>query len=40
MRIVHIEPREVEITNPKKSKIKYWTYVISGYENFIDSNEE
>lgn len=33
--IVHIEPREVVITNRKKAKIKYWTYAISGYESFI-----
>jgi integrase len=37
---VYIEPKEVILTNRKMSKIKYWTYVISGYENFIDSNEE
>jgi len=38
--IVHIEPREVEITNPKMSKIKYLTYVISGYENFIECDDD
>ena len=31
---VHIEPREVEITNQRNKKIKYWTYAIKDYENF------
>jgi integrase len=38
--IVHIIPKEVEITNQKKSKIKYWTWAIDGYENFIDYDDD
>jgi hypothetical protein len=37
--IVHIEPTEVEITNQRKVKIKYFTYCVAGYENFIDFND-
>jgi integrase len=38
--VVYIEPKEVEITNQRKVKIKYWTYAVVGYENFIDIAEE
>ena len=38
--IVHIEPKEVTITNQRKVGIKYWTYAVLGYENFIDLGEE
>jgi integrase len=34
--ILYLEEKEVELTNAKNAKIKYWTYVIQGYENFID----
>jgi integrase len=37
--IVHFTPKEVEITNHWKSKIKYWTWVIDGYENFLEYDE-
>lgn len=36
---VYIEPREVELTNRRRKKMKYWTYVISDYENFIDYDD-
>ena len=34
--IVYIEPKEVEITNQRKTKVKYFTYCVAGYDNFID----
>jgi hypothetical protein len=34
--IVHIEPKEVEMTNSRGVIIKYWTYAVAGYENFLD----
>lgn len=37
--IVYIEPKEVEIINNHKSKIKYWTYAVVGYDNFIEYEE-
>jgi hypothetical protein len=38
--IVHIEPKEVELTNSRKVKMKYFAYCISGYENFLDYEED
>ena len=38
--IVHIEPKEVELTNQRYKKVKYWTWIICDYENFIDCEEE
>lgn len=38
--VLYIEPKEVEITNQRKTKVKYWTYAISGYDNFIEVDEE
>jgi integrase len=35
-RITRLEPKEVEITNHWKSKIKYWTWVVKGFEDFTD----
>jgi hypothetical protein len=32
--IAHIEPRQVEITTRRKTKVKYWTYVFSKHQNF------
>jgi len=37
---VYIEPCEVEITNQRKVKNKYWTYAVLGYDNFIDYDGE
>jgi integrase len=34
--ILYLEQKEVEITNAKGEKVKYWTNVIQGYENFIE----
>jgi hypothetical protein len=34
--ILHIEPKQIEKTNIQNVKITYWTYAITGYENFID----
>jgi integrase len=36
---VFIERKEVEMTNQRKVKIKYWTWVIIGYENLIDYDD-
>jgi uncharacterized protein YccT (UPF0319 family) len=36
--VVHIIPKEIESTNSRKVKVKYWTYAVVGYENFIDYN--
>jgi integrase len=38
--VVYIEPKEVEITNQRKTKVKYFSWVISGYQNFIDVDED
>jgi integrase len=37
---LHIIPKEVEITNSRKMKQTYWTYVVSGYQNFLDYDDE
>jgi hypothetical protein len=38
--VLHLEQREVEITNARKQKMKYWTWVVAGYENFVDYDEK
>ena len=38
--IVFIEPKEVELINYHKSKIKYWTYAVVGYVNFENYEDE
>jgi len=37
---VLVDSKEIELTNPKNSKIKYWTWVICGYESIIDYEGE
>jgi integrase len=34
--VLHIEPKEVELTDSRRMKQTYWTYCISGYQNFLD----
>jgi integrase len=34
--ILYLEEKEVELTNAKGEKVKYWTTAIKGYENFIE----
>jgi integrase len=38
--ILYLEEKEVELTNAKGEKVKYWTHAIKGYENFIDFEPE
>jgi len=37
---VHIEPKEIEMTNSRRVQVKYWTYAVVGYDNFIDYDGE
>ncbi|MDR1106570.1 MAG: tyrosine-type recombinase/integrase [Treponema sp.] len=38
--ILYLTEKEVELTNAKGEKVKYWTYAIKGYENFIEFEPE
>jgi hypothetical protein len=37
---IHIEKKEVEITNRRGNKVKFYTYCLTGYDSFIEYEEE